>query len=133
MYFIYVILLIIAVIIVLINFQPYKTSVSHYTVIDASFLILLSLFFRAIYGNKTPFFRNQYYLNIFYGLATVTCIIPIIYVIFIMLHSMYSSWIFGKSNVEEDPQHSAYYYETFNLRLMRGQKNLIKEYNAIIL
>ena len=97
MYFIYVVILIVAVIILLMNFQPYKTSVSHYTVIDASFLILLSLFFTTINGNSVSSFRNQYYLNIFYGLATVTCIIPIIYVIFIVLHWMYSRWMFGKT------------------------------------
>ena len=97
MYFVYIVVLIVAVVIVLINFQPYRTSVSHYTVIDASFLILLSLFFTTINGNSISSFRNHYYLNISYGLAIVTCIIPIIYVIFIVFHWMYSRWIFGKT------------------------------------
>ena len=99
MYFIYVVVLIVVVIIVLINFQPYKTSVSHYTVIDASFLILLCLFFTSINGNNVTSNNGQRYLNIFNGLSTVTCIIPIIYVIFIVLHWMYSRWTFGKTTL----------------------------------
>ena len=97
MFFIYAVILIVVVIILLINFQPYKTSVTHYTVIDSFFLILLSLFFTTIIGNSISSFRNQHYFNIVYRLATVTCIIPIIYVIFIVLHWMYSRWIFGKT------------------------------------
>ena len=97
MYFIYVVILIVTVIILLINFQPYKTSVSHYTVIDASFLILLSLLFTTFNGNSIFSYRNHYYVNVFYGLATVTSIIPIIYVIILALHWIYSRWIFGKT------------------------------------
>ena len=96
MYFVYIVVLIVAVIILLINFQPYKTSVSHYTVIDASFLILLSLYFTIINGNNIFSIKIKVFLHIFYGLATLTGIIPIIYVIFIALHWMYSRWIFGK-------------------------------------
>ena len=97
MYFIYVVILIVAVIIVLINFQPYKTSVSHYTVIDATFLILLSLFFTTINGNNLNAFNGQKYLivyqYIFSRLAFISCIIPIIYVISIVLYWMYSRLI----------------------------------------
>ena len=94
MYFIYVIVLIVAVIIVLINFQLYK---SHYTVIDTSFLILLCIFFTSINGNSVTLNNGQRYLNVLNGLSTVTCIIPIIYVILIVLHWMYFRWIFGKT------------------------------------
>ena len=96
MYFVYIVVLIVAVIIVLINFQPYKTSISHYTVIDASFLILLSLYFTMINGNNIFSKKIQVFLDLFNRLATLTGIIPIIYVIFIALHWMYSRWIFGK-------------------------------------
>ena len=99
MYFIYVVIFIVTVIILLINFQPYKTFVSHYTVIDASFLILLSVLFTTFIGVNIFSFRNQYYLTrtILYGLATVTGIIPVIYVIILALHWIYSRWIFGKT------------------------------------
>ena len=97
MYFVYVVIFIVTVIILLINFQPYKTSISHNTVIDASFLILLSLLFTTFNGNSILSYRNQYYVDIFYGLATVTSIIPVIYVIILVLHWIYSRWIFGKT------------------------------------
>ena len=65
MYFVYIVVLIVAVIIVLINFQPYKTSVSHYTIIDASFLILLSLYFTMINGNNIFSIKIKVFLHIF--------------------------------------------------------------------
>ena len=43
MFYIYALLLILVVIIFLINFQPYKSSVTHYATIDITFFILLSL------------------------------------------------------------------------------------------
>ena len=83
------------VVIVLINFQTYKTSVSYYTDIDASYLILFSLHFTMINGNNIFSIKSQvFFTRIFYGLATLSGIIPIIYVI--ALHLMYSRWIFGK-------------------------------------
>ena len=63
MYFIYAVVFIVTVIILLINFQPYKTSVSHYTVTDASFLILLCLLFTSFNGDNIFSFRNRYYLT----------------------------------------------------------------------
>ena len=47
---------------VLINFQSYKTSVSHYTEIDASYLILLCLFVTSIDGNNVISNNGQRYL-----------------------------------------------------------------------
>ena len=51
MYFVYVLLVTVSMAIVLINFQPYKLSVAHYTTIDV-FLVLLSLFYVTIVGNN---------------------------------------------------------------------------------
>ena len=97
MYFIYAVIFIVTVIILFINFQPNKTSVSHYTVIDASFLILFCLFFASINGNNVTSNNGQRYLTFFNRLSIVICIIPIIYIIFIVLYWMYSRWIFGKT------------------------------------
>ena len=104
MYFVYIVVLIVAVVIVLINFQPYKTSASYYTDIDASYLILFSIYFTMINGNNIFSIKSQvFFTSIFYGLATLSGIIPIIYVI--ALHSMYSRWIFGKKYVDENMQY----------------------------
>jgi hypothetical protein len=96
MYFVYVVILLISMTIVLINFQPYKNSATHYTTIDASFLILLSLFFTTISGNNVTDSTGQKYLSIFYTLALISCIIPIIYITIIVLHWMYSRRKWGR-------------------------------------
>ena len=90
MYFVYIVILLISMTIVLINFQPYKNSVAHYTTIDASFLILLSLFFTTISGNNITDSTGQKYLSIFYALGVISCIIPIIYITVIVFYWMYS-------------------------------------------
>ena len=88
MYFIYALLVILLVIILLINFQPYKTSVAHYTTIDVSFLILLSLFYESVLGINISYGRRHLYS--FCILAFVSSVIPIIYIAFIALHWIYS-------------------------------------------
>ena len=90
MYFVYIVILLISMTIILINFQPYKNSVVHYTTIDASFLILLSLFFTTISGNNITDSTGQKYLSIFYALGVISCIIPIIYITVIIFYWMYS-------------------------------------------
>ena len=97
MFFIYVVLLIMVIIILLINFEPYKRSVSHYTTIDVSFLILLSLFYTTIIGNNIATSTGQkQLLNAFNALSVICCMVPIIYVTVIILHWMYSRRKWGK-------------------------------------
>ena len=96
MYFIYIVILLISMTIILINFQPYKNSVAHYTTIDASFLILLSLFFTTISGNNIADSTGQKYLSIFYALGVISCIIPIIYITVIVFYWMYSRRKWGR-------------------------------------
>ena len=93
MYFVYAILLTVLTAIVLINFQPYKHLVSHYTTIDVSFLVLLSLFYVIIVGINATAFNGKYFLA---GLAAISCIIYIIYMNSIALHWIYSKWKWGR-------------------------------------
>ena len=96
MYFVYVVILLTSMTIILVNFQPYKSAVAHYTTVDASFLILLSLFATTISGNNITDSTGQEYLNTFYALAVISCIIPIIYITVIVLHWIYSRRKWGK-------------------------------------
>ena len=100
MYFIYIVILLTSTVIILINFQPYKNSVSQYTTIDASFLILLSLFSTTITGNNITDSTGQKYLNIFYALGIISCVIPIIYIVVIVLHWIYTKRTWGKMFLE---------------------------------
>ena len=89
MYFVYALLMIVVAIILLINFQPYKSSVSHYTTIDITFLILLSLYYTSILGIQITILKGQRYLYLIYALGVLSCLTPIIYITFIMLQWMY--------------------------------------------
>ena len=89
MYFIYALLLIVVVLILLVNFQPHKSSVSHYTTIDITFLILLSLHYTSIIGVNITALKGQQYLYLIFILAFLSGFIPIIYLIFITLQWMY--------------------------------------------
>ena len=101
MYFIYIVILLTSMIIILINFQPYKNTVAHYTTIDASFLILLSLFFTNISGNDIADSTGHMYHNIFFTLGVISCIIPIIYIAVIVLHWIYSRRTWGEMFLEK--------------------------------
>ena len=96
MYFVYVVILLTSMTVILINFQPYKSSVAHYTTIDVSFLILLSLFATTISGSNITDSTGHEYLSIAYALAVISCIIPIIYITVIVLHWIYSRRKWGK-------------------------------------
>ena len=89
MFFIYAPLLILIVLFFLINFQLHKSSVSHYTIIDITFLILLVLHYISILGADIIVLKDQHYLYLIYILAFFSCFIPIIYLVFITLQWMY--------------------------------------------
>jgi hypothetical protein len=100
MYFVYIVVQLTSATIILINFQPYKNSVAHYTTIDASFLILLSLLFTNISGNNIADLKSQEYRSIFFALDVISCIIPIIYIAVVILHWIYSRRTWGKMCLE---------------------------------
>jgi hypothetical protein len=89
MYFIYALLLISVVVIFLVNFQPHKSAVSHYTTIEISFLILLMLHYMSVLGVNIIILNGQQYIYLIYILAFLSCFIPIIYLVFITLQWMY--------------------------------------------
>ena len=89
MYFIYATLLILIVVIFLVNFQPHKSSVSHYTAIDITFLILLLLHYMSIIAVNMTVLKGQKYLYLICVLGFFSCFIPIIYLIFITLQWTY--------------------------------------------
>ena len=89
MYFVYALLATVSMAIVLVNFQPYKHSVTHCTTIDVSFMLLLSLFNVTIVKKQVGIpsgKRLEYTLN---GLAAISCIIPIIYTNLIAINWIY--------------------------------------------
>ena len=78
MYFIYVLLLIVVVLIFLVNFQLHKSLVSHYTTIDITFLILLSLHYTSIIGFNITVLKGQQYPYLVFILAFLSGFMPVI-------------------------------------------------------
>jgi hypothetical protein len=62
MYFVYALLLILIILVFLVNFHPLKSSVSHYTNIDITFLIFLLLHYISILGIDIIVLNGQQYL-----------------------------------------------------------------------
>ena len=77
------------IILFLVNFQPHKSSVSHYTTIDITFLILLVLHYISILGVNIIVLKDQQYIYFIFMLTFFSCFIPIIYLVFITLQWMY--------------------------------------------
>ena len=90
MYFVYAIIIIVLATILLLNFHPYKECVSHYTVIDALFLILLSILYTSFLGVNVAELQGRKYKFPFLVLSVLTTIIPVIYISAITLHWIYS-------------------------------------------
>ena len=89
MFFVYALLLILIVLIFLLNFQPHKSSVSHYTTIDITFLILLVLHYLSVLGFNIIVLHGQQYPHLIFMLIFFSCFIPITYLVFITLQWMY--------------------------------------------
>ena len=89
MYYIYALLLFLIILLFLVNFQPHKSSVSHYTTIDITFLTLLVLHYISIVGVIIVVLKEYQYLHLIFMLTFFSCFIPIIYLVFITLQWIY--------------------------------------------
>ena len=96
MYFVYTVIILVSVIILLLNFDPYKEVVKHYTVIDAFFMIFLSIFYVSLLGvNVADIQANDYKIS-FLVMSTLAAIVPVIYISAITLHWICSRRKWGK-------------------------------------
>ena len=96
MYFVYTIITLVSLIILLLNFNPYKEAVKHYTVIDAFFLIFLSILYVSLLGvNVVDIQANGFKIS-FLVMSTLATIVPVIYISVIALHWIYSRRKCGK-------------------------------------
>ena len=96
MFFVYTVIILISVIILLLNFDPYKEVVKHYTVIDAFFMIFLSIFYVSLLGVNVADIQTNRYKISFLIMSTLAAIVPVIYISVITLHWIYSRRKWGK-------------------------------------
>ena len=75
--------------------QPFKNNTSHFTTINALFVLLLALLFTCyIIGTETSATERQPLIPLFLVVA-ITVVLPLLYISAIILHWMYSQRKFG--------------------------------------
>ena len=96
MYFVYAVIMLVSMIILLINFDPYKEAVKHYTVIDAFFMILLSTLYVSFLGVNVVDIQARKFKMSFLLLSMFAATVPVIYISVVTLHWIYSRRRWGK-------------------------------------
>ncbi len=78
-------------VVLLIGTQPFKTSVSHYTTINAIFLLLIALLYASITGMLEADNIDVLKMSKFFVYVTaIVTVLPLLYISAIILHWMYS-------------------------------------------
>ena len=79
---------------VLVLTQPYKRAVSHYIKTNRAFLILYAMFYCAIYGANLAILKDYNIIKFFYIVAFALSLFPLLCILVLMLHSVFSRWRF---------------------------------------
>ncbi len=96
MFFVYAVIMLVSAIILLVNFNPYKEAVKIYTVIDAFFLICLSVLYISCLGLNVVDFQAHKYKFSLIALSLLVTTVLVIYISAITLHWIYSQRKWGK-------------------------------------
>ena len=94
MYFQAATMILVLVALLFITVQPFKNITSHFTTINASFLLLLALLFTC-YTEITARESPSEWISLFFVVAITTVVLPLLYISAIVLHWMYSQRKFG--------------------------------------
>jgi hypothetical protein len=95
MYFTAAAMVLVLVAILFVTAQPFKDDVSHFTTINVSFVLLLALWYTCAIGSTESIMKQLQIVPLLFVMATVTTILPLLYVSAIVLHWMYSQRRFG--------------------------------------
>ena len=90
-FFPYAAMLLILFSILLFNVQPYKTGVEHYSTFNVKFILLLALLYTSCVGISAANERDHKFTLLFLLSAVFTAIFPILYLVTIFFHWMYSN------------------------------------------
>ena len=80
--------------------QPFKTSVCHYSWMNALFFILLALWYVSIFGLNVAELGNLQALYPLIGIALSVPLLGLLYMLVIILHWVYSHRKFGKNMIK---------------------------------
>ena len=77
-------------VLLIVNVQPFKAPVAHYSKINATFFSLLIFIYIVICGWDVAGIKVQYLLHFLYILSIFSAIIPLVYTLLIFLYWIYS-------------------------------------------
>jgi hypothetical protein len=97
MYFATATIILVVVAILFISVQPFKDSMSHFTTLNVSFVLLLALWYTCMIGTIESIKKPTQLVPLLLAMATITAILPLLYVSAIVLHWMYSQRKFGRN------------------------------------
>ena len=96
MYFVYALVIVLLLIVLHINVQPFKrTTVSWYSSVDPVFLLLICIMYTSVIGTNIESVQEHTYLSVMVLVGLMTTVIPIVYIMFLMLHWIYSQRRWG--------------------------------------
>ena len=96
MYFVYALVIVLLLIVLHINVQPFKrTTVSWYSSVDPVFLLLICIMYTSVIGTNIESMQEHTYLSVMVLVGLMTTVIPIVYIMFLMLHWIYSQRRWG--------------------------------------
>ena len=99
LYFPFAALVLILVLIVFVNVQPYKTRNAHYNKIDITFYCLLAFFYTSLESANIASIKAFSFTNASYILAVLIAITPLLYMACLSIHWMFSRRKWGKTLV----------------------------------
>ena len=79
-------------VLLIVNIQPFKARVSHYSKVNATFMTFLAINMIAASGFDSAGIKVQQFVPVFEVLVSMTGIIPIIYVLILVLYWILSHW-----------------------------------------
>ena len=74
----------------IVNVQPFKAPVAHYSKINATFFSLLIFIYIVVCGWDVAGIKVRYFLQVFHVLLIFAVIIPLLYTLLMILHWIYS-------------------------------------------
>ena len=73
-------------VLLIVNVQPFKAPLAHYSKINATFFTLLALFYLTISGLDLATIKIRNFVSVFYILATLTGVFPLLYTLIIIIY-----------------------------------------------
>ena len=105
-------------VLLIVNVQPFKAPVAHYSKINATFFSLLILVCIVVCGKGVAGIKAQQFLQVFFVLLTFAAITPLLYTLLLILH-----WIYSHSGLGSRLASSMIRFRRRGYKLINGEES----------